>query len=104
MIHAHDWAVLLHGRQHRSPHLGQHLVVVPWGVRHQVMERLVRAANIVWSQTRGHRLDTLALAGQQQPNAVVLQRRVPIGVPRGVCQALNICREAPLLWAWRREA
>jgi hypothetical protein len=29
---------------------------------------------------------------------------VPVGVPRGVGQALDICREAPLLWAWRREA
>ena len=36
--------------------------------------------------------------------AVVLQRRVPVGVPRGVGQTLNICREAPQLWAWRREA
>jgi hypothetical protein len=48
--------------------------------------------------------DALAFPGQQQPSTVVLQRRVPIGMPRGVSQALDICREAPLLWAWRREA
>jgi hypothetical protein len=29
---------------------------------------------------------------------------VPVFVPRGVRQALDICREAFLLWAWRREA
>jgi len=29
---------------------------------------------------------------------------VPVFVPRGYCQALYICREASLLWAWRREA
>jgi hypothetical protein len=29
---------------------------------------------------------------------------VPVFVPRGVRQALSICREAFLLWAWRREA
>jgi hypothetical protein len=28
---------------------------------------------------------------------------VSVGVSRGIGQALNICREAPLLWAWRGE-
>jgi hypothetical protein len=46
----------------------------------------------------------LALPVQQKARAVVLQRNMPIGVPRGVCQALYICREAPLLWAWRGDA
>jgi hypothetical protein len=36
--------------------------------------------------------------------AVILQRRVPVFVLRGVRQALYICREAFLLWAWRGEA
>jgi hypothetical protein len=64
----------------------------------------MRTTNIVRSQACCHGLDTLPFARQQQSDAVVLQWRVPIGMPRGVCQALNICREAPLLWAWRREA
>ena len=49
------------------------------------------------SQARRHGFDTLAFPGQQQPSTVVLQRLVPIGMPRGVSQALDICREAPLL-------
>src|ERR1017187_4835858 len=101
---SHHRPVRLHGRQHLTPHLSQHLLVVPRRICHQVVERLVLATNIVWSQTCRHRLDTLALAGQQQSSAVVLQRCVPVGMPRGVSQALDICREAPLLWAWRREA
>jgi hypothetical protein len=38
--------VFLHGRQHFPPHLRQHLFVVPGGVRHQVVQRLVHATNI----------------------------------------------------------
>src|SRR6266496_5756232 len=33
----------------------------------------------------------LALSGQQQSRAVVLQGCVPVGVPRGVGQVLDIC-------------
>jgi hypothetical protein len=62
----HHRSVFLHGRQYLPPHLGQHLFVVPWRVRHQVVQRLVRGTNIVWGQARGHRLDTLALSRQQQ--------------------------------------
>jgi len=51
-----------------------------------------------------HRFDALALTWQQQSLAVILQGSVSVGVPRGVSQALDICREAPLLGAWRREA
>jgi len=43
----HHRAVLLHGRQHLSPHLRQHLFIVPWCVRHKMVERLVHLANIV---------------------------------------------------------
>jgi hypothetical protein len=64
-----------------------------------MMQRLVCAANVIGSQPRSHRLDTLAFSWQQQSSAVVPQRSVSICVPRGIGQALNICREAPLLWA-----
>ena len=61
---SHHRTLFLHGGQHIPPHLGQHLLVVPGRVRHQMMERLMHAPNIVWSQARSHRLDTLALSGQ----------------------------------------
>ena len=43
----HYRTVFLHGWQHLPPHLGQHLLVAPGRIGHQVMERLVHAANIV---------------------------------------------------------
>ena len=55
---------ILHGWQHISPHLGQHLLVVPRRIGHQMMERLMHATNIIWSQARRHRLNTLALSRQ----------------------------------------
>jgi hypothetical protein len=60
----HYRTVLLHGGEHLLPHLLQHRLVVPRRVGHQVMQRLVHAPNIVRSQPRCHRLDTLALSGQ----------------------------------------
>ena len=60
----HHWTVFLHGGQHLPSHLRQHLFVVPWRVRHQVMQRLVHATNIVWGQARSHRLDALAFSRQ----------------------------------------
>jgi hypothetical protein len=53
------WTVFLHGRQYFPPYLRQHLFIVPGGVRHQMMKRLVHATNVVRRQARCHRLDTL---------------------------------------------
>ena len=96
--------MFLHRRQHLPPNLGQHLLIVPGRVSDQVMQALMHPPDIMGGQTGGHRFDTLAFPRQQQTHAVTLQWHVPVGMPRGVCQALHICREAPLLWAWRREA
>ena len=38
-----------------------------------MMQPLVHAPHMVRSQTRGHRFDRFALAGQKQPGAVELQ-------------------------------
>jgi hypothetical protein len=57
--------------------------------------------DVVASKPRGHRLDALPFARQQQAGAIVLQRSVTIGVPCGFCQAPDICRKALFLWAWR---
>jgi hypothetical protein len=59
--------VLLHGGEHLLPHLLKHLLVVPRRVGHQVLQRLVHAPNLVRSQARRHRLDTLALSGHNSP-------------------------------------
>jgi hypothetical protein len=69
-----------------------------------MMERLTNGLDVGRIDASGHRLDALALTGQQETLAVVLQRDLPILVPRSSRQAIHVCREALLLWAWRREA
>jgi hypothetical protein len=68
----HDWSLLLHGRENRTTYLRQQLFVTPGSVGDQMMERLVHPAHVVGSQTGGHRLDALALAGKQQSLTVRL--------------------------------
>ena len=65
---------------------------------------MVHPPDPVGSQARSHGLDTLALAGQQQPGAVRLQGSNTIRVPCGLRQAIEVCRKAFLLGpAWRRD-
>ena len=66
-----------------------------------MMERLMHAPHIGSAQPSGHRFDALAFAGQQEAGAIVLQWNLTIGMPCGFSQALNICRKALFLWAWR---
>ena len=96
--------MLLHDGQGLLTHVIQQCLIPPWSLGDQMMQRLTRGLNVMRAESRSHRLDALPFAGQQQTPAIVLQRRVPVFVPRGVRQALYICREASLLWAWRREA
>jgi hypothetical protein len=98
------WSMLLHGGQHLLTHMIQQCFIAPWGLGNQMVQRLARSLNVLRIESRRHRLDALSFAGQQQTLAIVLQRRVTVFVPRGARQAFYICREAFLLWAWRREA
>src|SRR5215813_12473233 len=94
---------LLHAGQYMPAHLLQHDFVTPRCFRHQMMQGLARSLGVMGIQASCHWLDALTLTGQQQTPAIVLQRRVPVFVPRGARQAVDICREASLLWAWRGE-
>ena len=78
--------------------------VTPGSLGDQMVQGLTNRLNVVRIQAGRHRLNALAVPGQQQSLAVILQRCVPVFVPRGIRQALYIGREAFLLWAWRREA
>ena len=82
----------------------QQRLVAPGSLGDQMVQRLARSLNLMRVEPRRYRLDALSFAGQQQPLAIVLQRRLSVFVPRGARQAFYICREAFLLWAWRREA
>ncbi len=68
-----------------------------------------RLARIGWTRCPGPDAPPsgsilLRSPGSSQSSAVVLQRRLPIFVPCGSRQAIHICREALLLWAWRGKA
>ena len=60
----------LERRQHLRAHSGQHRCIVPVRLRHHVMQRLVLSLYMRRFQPRSHRLDALALPGQQQTGAV----------------------------------
>jgi hypothetical protein len=66
-----------------------------------MMQRLVHPSHIVASEPCRHGFDAFPFTGQQQAGAVVLQRSVTISMPCGFRQALDICRKALFLWAWR---
>jgi hypothetical protein len=60
----------LERRQHLCPHCGQQRRIVPLGLRHHMVQRLVFGLYMRRIEPGGHRLDALALAGQQQTGAV----------------------------------
>jgi hypothetical protein len=93
-----------HSRQDSRADFGQQDFVAPGRIGHHMMTRLVHPPDIRGRQACRHRLDTLALAGQQQPRAVRLQWFDPLGMARGMRQARKLCRQSPPLWAWLREA
>jgi hypothetical protein len=97
----HDWITVQHGWDHKIQTAIQNRFVAPWGVRNQMVQRLVHPSHIVASQLGGHGFDAFPFAGQQQAGATVLQWKVTIGMPCGFRQALNICRKALFLRAWR---
>jgi hypothetical protein len=59
-----------------------------------MVQRLVHPSDVVGCETSGYWLDTFPFAGQQQAGAIVLQGSVPIGMPCGGGQTLDICRKA----------
>ncbi len=90
-----DRPLARHGRQDGRAHR----LVAPGGVGDQVMQGLVRGLHPVRRQPGGHRLDALALARQQQPGAVGVERRPAVGVAerggQGVEVGLEPLRGAP---------
>src|SRR5215469_5864568 len=66
-----------------------------------MMHRLMHRLNIIGCQARRHWFDAFALNRQQKTLAVRLQRFVTIEMPCGLRQALDVCRKAVFLSAWR---
>ena len=65
-----DRAVPLDDRQHAGAHRGEHRVIRPVGLGYEVMQRLMRRLHPPRLHPRRHRLDALAIAGQQQSRTV----------------------------------
>jgi hypothetical protein len=66
----------------------------PRRIGDQMVQGLMRTAHVVERQTCSHRLDALALSPQQQTRAVLHQRSLPVGMPRGLRQAIEVSRRA----------
>jgi hypothetical protein len=68
----------------------EYYFILPRGIGHQVMQRLVGLAHPLGSQQGCHRLDTLARAGQHQTGQITTQRLAPISMTQALRQALHI--------------
>jgi hypothetical protein len=98
---SNHWFLAEHSGHYKIQASVQDGLVTPGGVGNHVMQRLMHAPDVIGSQSGGHRFDALALARQQQGGAVAFQRNVSVSVPCGFRQAIDICRKASFLWAWR---
>jgi len=83
-------------RQDVVPHRGQQRVVGPGGLGDEMVQRLVRGADLLGVDPGRHGLDTLALAGQDQTTAVGAERRLAIGMRQGAAHRSDVIRK-PLL-------
>jgi hypothetical protein len=68
-------------RQHLCAHRRQHRRIVPVRLRNHMMQRLVFGLHMRRVEPRGHRLDALALARQQQAGAVGPRRGCSLRMP-----------------------
>ena len=96
-----DWTFLTHRRPDVASHGSQYRLIAPGRIGYHVMQRLMHPPHVVRRQAGCHWLHALAFSWQQQPCAIQLQRHRPVGVPRGLHQAIHISREAFLLRARR---
>ena len=63
--------------------------------KYEVMHRLMARPDVAGIDARGHRLDALPISGQAEPGDIGSQGPMPIPVPEGRGEALNI-RVKPL--------
>ena len=80
-------------RQHLRPHRGQDRRIVPVRLCHHVVQRLMFGLHMGGVEPRRHRLDALALTGQQQAGAVGLRRGRAAGMPQHTGNRIQISRQ-----------
>src|SRR5262249_40992195 len=87
--------VAFQGRQHCLPADAQDGRIVPGGVRHEMMHRLMRGAQVAGIHPRRHGFDALPVSRQTQPGDIVPERAMAVLVAEGAAEPLNI-RVKPL--------
>jgi hypothetical protein len=81
-------------RQHLGPHRGQNRRIVPVRLGHDVVQRLMFGLHMGGVEPHRHRLDALALTGQQQAGAVGLRRGRPARMPQHTGNCIQISRQS----------
>jgi len=85
-----DRAVLFDQRQGELLYSAENPLIRPRRVGDEMQQRLVLGRNPGRRRHRRDRLDALALARQQQAQAIITQRRRPIGMPDHLGERLDI--------------
>ena len=98
-----DRPVALDAGQHHLADLGHDGRIRPWRVGNEVKQRLMLRRHPRRRRDRGERLDALALARHQQPDAVIAQGLRPVRVTDHLHQACNILVKPGLTRLHRRE-
>src|SRR5262249_50696719 len=82
-------------RQHCLPGDAQDSRIVPGGIRHEVMHRLMPGAHVARIDPRRHGFDALPLSRQTQARDIVPERTMAVLVAEGAAEPLNM-RVKPL--------
>jgi hypothetical protein len=93
---ARNSAVTFHCIKHAVTGHSQHGGIVPFGIRNEMMHRLVPRADMPWVNPSRHRLDALPITRETQPRQVCSKRRGTIGMSHDHRQKLEILLK-PLL-------
>ena len=88
-----DRPMPLDRRQNHLPHLRQHPLVRPPPLADKMQQRLMLGRRPLRRRHRRHRLHALALAGHQQPNAIIPQRLGSIGMADHAHKPFDISRK-----------
>ena len=75
--------------------LGQHGLIRPRPFAHEMQQRLMLRAGPRRRGRRGHRLDALSRARQQQPRAIIAHRPDPRSMPDHVRQRIEVTGQTP---------
>jgi len=80
----------VHGGHHPLRHAHQHLVIGPWRVGNEMVQRLMLGPRTPWRHVSSHWLHALALQRRHQSGAVSAQACVAIGMSKSGAQVRHV--------------